>query len=168
MQIAFILSQKRDEANDLLRVLAQDLLVQGYSLCGCVQSSCQGQDRRSCDMDLRLIPSEKFIRISQNLGREARGCRLDSAALEQAVALLEQDLKPSCDLLIINKFGKHEAEGRGFATLIASAIEQKIPVLLAVNALNHQDFLDFAGDYAQQLCADYSALKDWVLKQFEP
>jgi Protein of unknown function (DUF2478) len=38
--------------------------------------------------------------------------------------------------LIINEFGKHEAEGRGFRAVIAKALSEDSPVLVGVNALN--------------------------------
>ena len=42
--------------------------------------------------------------------------------------------------MIVNKFGKHEASGRGFRMVIAEAIERNIPVIVGVSALNLGDF----------------------------
>lgn len=36
------------------------------------------------------------------------------------------------DLLIVNKFGKHEAMGRDFRSAIAAAVEWDVPVLLGL------------------------------------
>jgi ABC-type sugar transport system substrate-binding protein len=101
------------------------------------------------------------IRINQVLGEESRGCRLNPAALEEAVALVETALERSPDLLIINKFGKHEAEGRGFRPLIAEALARDIPVLLGVNALNSQAFEEFSGGYAEEIVANAEDLAAW-------
>jgi hypothetical protein len=81
-------------------------------------------------MDVRVLPNGPILRISQNLGSVSKGCRLDPAALEAAVGLVEARLDPNVDLLIINKFGKHEADGRGFRTVIAAALDLEIPVLV--------------------------------------
>ncbi|MEX5726690.1 hypothetical protein Ga0609869_000043 [Rhodovulum iodosum] len=49
-------------------------------------------------------------------------CRLDPAALETAVGLVAAGLSSGADLLIVNKFGKHEAAGRGFRYVVAEAV----------------------------------------------
>ena len=113
-------------------------------------------------MDLRVLPDGPVIRISQSLGREARGCRLDSSALEQSVALVQAALETAPDLMIINKFGKHEAEGRGFRPLIAEALSRDIPVLVGVNGLNEQKFIDFSGGTAQRLGGSAEETAVWL------
>ena len=60
--------------------------------------------------DVRVPPGDPVLRISQALGPSARGCRLDAAALEVAVGLVSTRLAEGADLLILNKFGKHEAK----------------------------------------------------------
>ncbi len=66
------------------------------------------------------------------------------------------------DALILNKFGKHEAEGRGFRDLIAEALSRGIPVVAGVNRLNEAAFLDYAGAMAETLPADPERIADWV------
>ena len=74
---------------------------------------------------------------------------------------METTLDSSPDLLIINKFGKHEAEGRGFRPLIAEALARDIPVLLGVNALNLDAFEGFSCGLAEELSADATAIATW-------
>ena len=57
-------------------------------------------------------------------------------------------------MLIVNKFGKHEAEGRGFRALIAEALASGMPVLLGVNAMNMQSFQVFAEGLAEPVLPD--------------
>jgi hypothetical protein len=112
-------------------------------------------------MDVRVLPKGPIIRISQSLGPGARGCRLDPEGLERAVGLVSQSLSGLPDLLVVNKFGKHEAEGRGFRPLIGEAMLAGIPVLTAVNATNEAAFLTFSDGLAQQLPADLPSLLAW-------
>ncbi|TGD65257.1 DUF2478 domain-containing protein [Tabrizicola sp. WMC-M-20] len=57
-------------------------------------------------MDLRILGHADTIRISQDRGRLARGCRLDSGALALAVHQLKTSIATSdAGLLIVNKFG---------------------------------------------------------------
>jgi len=113
-------------------------------------------------MDVKVLPDGPVLRISQDLGRDAKGCRLDPAALETAVGLVEGQLQQGVDFVVINKFGKHEAEGRGFRSVIAEAVALDIPVLVGVNSLNQQAFLDFTDGAALNLAPDLQALTDWV------
>lgn len=160
MKIAYTMASGRGDTDLLLSRLAGTLGSQGYTTCGSVQTNT---DRASgpCDMDVRVLPDGPILRISQNLGPASKGCRLDPAALETAVGLAEARLEPNVDLLIINKFGKHEAEGRGFRTIIATALELEIPVLVGVNALNLTAFRQFVGPEAHQLEPTESALHEW-------
>src|SRR3546814_12857392 len=75
-----------------------------------------------CDMDLRLLPDGPVVRISVDRGAEARGCRLDAGAVEQSVLWVAGTLE-SAELLVVNKFGKQEAEGKGLSGTIAEALD---------------------------------------------
>jgi len=112
-------------------------------------------------MDIQVLPSGPVIRISQNTGNGASGCRLDAGALEAAVAAVETALAGPVDLLMINKFGRHEAEGRGFRALIGEALAQGIPVLTAVKHQNRRAFDDFSADLAMPLNTSVDEILDW-------
>ena len=112
-------------------------------------------------MDLRVLGRSDVVRISQNLGEQATGCRLDPDGLETAVGLVETTLERRPRLLILNKFGKAEIEGRGFRPLIGQALEQGIPVLMGLKALNRDGFDAFAQGMAQTLPADLDAVLAW-------
>ena len=81
--------------------------------------------------------------------------------LEAGVALVDRALQDAPDILILNKFGKHEAEGRGFRQTIAEALSRGIPVLLGINPLNLEAFLHFAGDLAEEVGPQAGAIATW-------
>ncbi|MBL6430620.1 MAG: DUF2478 domain-containing protein [Alphaproteobacteria bacterium] len=135
----------------------------GIRATGVVQINAEREDAGPCDMDVQVLPDGPAIRISQSLGREARGCRLDPAALERAVGLVEARLAEGADCLIVNKFGKHEAEGRGFRTAIAEALSADIPVLVGLNRLNAEAFVQFSGGLAVELAPNLEALANWIV-----
>mgnify|MGYP000397319923 CR=1 FL=1 len=146
----------------LLDGLSRRATARGLRLCGTVQINSDCAPGRPCDMDVRILPDGPVIRISQSLGPEARGCRLDPDALEQAVARSAARLAGGCDLLIVNKFGKQEADGRGFRGLIAEALGTDIPVLVGVNRLNLDRFEAFTDGIAEPVAADSGALDAWL------
>lgn len=162
MKIAYTIAPGRGDTDLLLARLSNRLLTSGVRAIGAVQINEGCEDSHRCDMDLKILPDGPVFRISQSLGKEARGCRLDPEALEQAVIEVGHGLKNGADILIINKFGKHEAGGRGFREAIADALSRDIPVLVGVNALNEAAFTEFTGGIASKVEAEAETLWQWA------
>lgn len=162
MKLAYTMAPGRGDTDLVLERLATELAARGLRCCGTVQINSERCDAGPCDMDVRVLPDVAVLRISQDLGPQARGCRLDPAALETAVGLVAASLSSGADLLIVNKFGKHEAEGRGFRDVIAQAVATDVPVLVGLNALNRLAFEAFAEGLAIQLPSDPAVLMAWV------
>lgn len=168
MKLAYTMAPGRGDTDLVLERLANDLAGRGIRCCGTVQINSARADAGPCDMDVRVLPQGAVLRISQNLGAFARGCRLDPEALETAVGLVENALSSGADLLIINKFGKHEAEGRGFRDVIVKAVDMDIPVLVGLNRLNQPAFETFADGLAIPLPPEPAALMAWVQEVTAP
>ena len=146
----------------LLAAVATELAASGFSVCGTVQINSDRDNCTGCNMDVRVLPDGPTIRISQSLGKESKGCRLDPSALELAVGHTKESLANGADVLIINKFGKHEAQGRGFREVIAEALSQDIPVIIGLNQLNEQAFKDFTSEVAVSLPPNIESAMSWV------
>lgn len=162
--LGYVTTQGRGLADRLLADLASDLRARGWKLAGVVQINLDHHPDRLCDMDLHVLGQNHHVRISQDLGPHARGCRLDTGGLEQAVGLVEADLATRPALLIINKFGKSEAEGRGFRNVIGIALAEGIPVLTAVSRHNLKSFMEFSDGFAEPVEADAGSLLSWCEK----
>jgi len=167
MHIAFVEAQGRGATDSLLVAVAELLGSRGIRLCGAVQHNVANSEHEVCDMDLALLPAGPKLRISQRLGSGARGCRLDPDGLERAVALCAQGLSAG-QVLIVNKFGKHEAEGRGFVPVIADALALGMPVLLGVSASQRGAFEEFSGGLAEALPPDTEAIAGWCRDRLAP
>ena len=162
MKLAYIMSQGRGETDPRLADVARLLMLRGLRLCGTIQVNTERGDGRHCDMDLMVLPDGPALRISQDRGRWARGCRLDAGSLELAVSQVAGALDDGAELMVINKFGKHEAEGRGFRSVIGSALDRGVPVLVGLNPLNREAFDTFAGGMATELSGDPAAILEWA------
>jgi nucleoside-triphosphatase THEP1 len=140
---------------------AADLAASGYRLGGVVQSNAHRRGRRRCDMFVKDLLGGGEIKISLDRGNEARGCRLDPDAFARVDAWVEHAVLERVDLLIINKFGKEEAHGRGLRPVIAEALIADIPLVIGVSTRNLCDFLTFVGDSATRLTPDAEAITAW-------
>ena len=162
MQLGYVSLQGRGRIDLLLAEVVARLEAHRIALAGTVQTNIERSDRQLCDMDLRLLPDGPSVRISVDRGPEARGCRLDAGVLEQSVLWVTQALD-GAEFLVINKFGKQEAEGKGLSVVIADALERDLPVLVGVNGLNLPAFLNFTGGLATELTPDAQEITDWCL-----
>jgi len=162
MNIAYTMAPGRGDIDLLLFQVAQSLIADGFRPAGIVQTNTECAGAGPCDMDVQVLPDGPVIRISQSLGQGARGCRLDPEALETAVGLVGATLAQGADCLIVNKFGKHEADGRGLRPIIAEAVAQEIPILVGLNALNRDAFMAFSGGMATEAAPRAADLTAWL------
>jgi hypothetical protein len=126
------------------------------ALCaGVLQRDEPAHDAKSrCDMVLECLSSGQRLKISEERGAHARGCRLDLGELMRALEAERQMLSSKPDVLFVNKFGKTESEGGGFRPLIADAMELGIPVIITVPWRNLENWRLFAGDFALERTVD--------------
>ncbi|MCV2873937.1 DUF2478 domain-containing protein [Defluviimonas sp. WL0050] len=167
--LGYVIAEGRGAADRVLADLARHLHDEGWPLAGAVQVNSERGEMHPCDMDLHVLAADRMVRISQNLGSLAKGCRLDPSGLEQAVGMVEAALEaqPGPRLLIVNKFGKQEIDGRGFRPVIGRALAAGVPVLTAVNKANLPGFEAFAHGLAESLPLDFDAILDWCHRTAE-
>lgn len=161
MKLSYVIAPGRGQTNLLLAGVADALGKKGVSLCGTVQVDTERAEEHHCDMDVLVLPNGPKIRISQFLGANSRGCKLNPEALETAVGETEARLKAGADLLIVNKFGKQEAEGRGFREAVGQALAHDIPAIIGVSEASRDAFMEFVGE-AEQLAPTHDAIMQWA------
>lgn len=121
----------------------------------------------ACDCsDIVLTPLQGGAKrvITQNLGRLSRGCRLDPAALAEVAGWLAEAIGDRPDLVVLNRFGKSEAEGGGLRAVLEQALMAGVPVLVPVNMRHLDHWRAYAGDMAQELPCDAAAIARWAAR----
>ncbi|CTQ34762.1 DUF2478 domain-containing protein [Jannaschia rubra] len=160
------LAAVRFDAGDIdafLTLVAGDARARGLRPRGVVQA--RGGDGRCADMDLATLGSGRVFRISQPLGQGSRGCRLEPGGLARCSAFLEAEIARGADLLILNRFGRGEATGRGFRDLIGTALTLGVPVLTAVRPTYAADWAEFSAGLGRDLPMRRDAVSDWLARQ---
>jgi nucleoside-triphosphatase THEP1 len=141
----------------------EPLRAAGLPLAGALQVEPVAVGRHPCDMLLEDLASGEVHAIAEHRGSEARGCRLDVGLLTEigeAVLHSLHDEQPR--LLVVNKFGKIEADGGGLRQAVAEAVDLGVPVLVGVPARNLDRWRAFAGPLAIELPATVGAIADWL------
>lgn len=144
----------------LIAQAVKEFELDGLRLAGTVRARPVDPHAHPCDMELRVLPDGPVTRISQALGSGSKGCRLDGGVIESIAAAVEARLG-AADLLIINKFGKQEAQSRGLCPAIGMALEMRIPTLVGVNKMNRTDFMAFSAGMAEPLPPELRAVRAW-------
>lgn len=138
------------------------LRAAGRTVAGIVQHNSFVRNPTKCDMDVEELYSGTVLQLSEDRGPEARGCRLDRGILAEAAALLDRALDEKPDVLVLNKFGKTEAEGAGLRDVLAKAVDLDVPIVVGVPFRNIDQWRVFAGDMAEECLAEPSYVQCWL------
>lgn len=162
--LGYMISSGRGSGDRLMVTVSDRLAARGVAVAGAVQLNVEHDADRHCHMDLHILGRGDVLRISEDRGRHARGCRLDPRGLADAVQRVETALdQGTARVLLVNKFGKQEAEGGGFRGVIGRALLHDVPVLTTVSAGNLPAFLAFADGLATEIAPDAEAALAWCL-----
>lgn len=132
-------------------------------LAGALQVEPAARGRHPCDMLLEDLASGQVHAIAEDRGSQAQGCRLDVGLLtEIGEAVLSSVRNNAPRLLVVNKFGRIEADGGGLRDAIGEAVARNIPVVIGVPMRNLDQWRAFAGPHAVELRADARAIAQWL------
>ena len=157
-----ILVYRREERPDAaITDAVAKLRADGIDVRGLLQEGVQGSDSCCATLFLKDIGSGRRVEIFQNRGRETRGCRLDASGLAEASAWLREAIESRPDVLVFNRFGRQEADGRGLLNEIGTAAMAGIPVLVPVNEVLLPEWDAFSGGAYDRLPADPDRVVQW-------
>jgi hypothetical protein len=130
-------------------------------VAGVVEAPLEGHDDGCSAGELKNLGDGRRFALQQELGASAEACRLDSGAVVSACEAVLRDIERGCDLVVLSKFGKVEAERSGLAPALARAMELGVPVLTSV-APKFSDAWDrFAAPYYVIVPPDLAAVEGW-------
>lgn len=160
---AAIVHYGEGDGDELLNAILTECQQQGWRVRGLVTQ--QGKDPHGVlPMELRDFYSGETFVISQNLGRDSRGCTLDMGGLANAGKVLRQALHEQPDLVFINRFGYGETQGRGLNDEFSQLISAGIPVLTLVSEKYLDGWHTFSAGLAQTLPLERQAIEQWLAK----
>lgn len=151
-----------DPVDALLEGVVRALQAKGVRVAGYVQRETDAGENCCATMHLEDVATGALHVISQPLGSGAKGCRLDPQALAGLCGLLDAALAGGVDALVLNRFGKGEAEGHGFRAAIERALTEGVPVLVAVQDAYLPAWQEFAGDYGLSLPPVRAEVDAWA------
>lgn len=158
-RLAALIYNESQDPDAVLRGFASDLNGGGSRAVGLVQLGHPLADPPQ--LSALLLHSNETMRLFQDLGRGSSGCKLDIGQLLAAGSKVAQAIEDGADLVIINRFGRQEIEGKGLSYLIERALSAEIPVVIAVPDARLADWKIFSDGMAVHLTCDRPALDGW-------
>jgi len=160
-RIAAIVYRSGDDVDALLAEFVALMKRRDVAVAGLIQVDTRDDSCIVGDMSLRDVATGRLISISQNLGSNAGSCRLDPQGLAQSAGLLREALERNPALVVLNKFGKVELEGRGLVDEIGICVSREIPLAIGVPQRVLPAWEDFAEGLYVQIPATIEALETW-------
>jgi uncharacterized protein DUF2478 len=146
--------------------IVKDCRRRGLKIAGVLQHPVCSEAVGHCDVVLEELTTGLRTDLFEDRGPGAGGCRLDAAALAEVNGQVARSLDVAPEILILNKFGKVEAEGRGLLDLVAMAVDRDIPVVIGVPIRNLDSWRQFAGGLSVEFSSDPSEIADWLSRTF--
>ncbi|HEY0218388.1 MAG TPA: DUF2478 domain-containing protein [Afipia sp.] len=159
--MAAMVFSEDQQPDEILSEFAARLMDRGHRVMGLVQKGhCNGPATR--ELFATLLHTGDDVQLFQDLGSCAQGCKLDVNQLLRAGASISEALeKDGADVLVINRFGKLEKEGKGLLFLIEQALSAEIPVLIAVPEASMPYWMEFSGGLGVTLACSKNTLTAW-------
>jgi hypothetical protein len=161
MRLAAVIYPSGFKIDDFLIRIADLLRADQVKLAGALQENARDTAGFCSAMTLVDLRSRSRVRISQDLGLQAEGCRLDARGIAEIGPLIERTVDQDAELIILNRFGKAEAGGGGLRSAFVRAMEAGIPTLTAVREPYIEAWSQFHGRFAIDLPADLATVLAW-------
>jgi hypothetical protein len=117
---------------------------------------------RSCSAGfLRSLADGERFSIFQDPGPGSETCHLAGDGAVKAALAVRRDIAQGCDLVVLSKFGRLEAEGGGLREAFGAAIEAGIPVLTSVSGKFETAWRNFAAPLSVTVPDDADAIDAW-------
>jgi hypothetical protein len=130
-------------------------------IAGVVEEPQNGDDQACGAGELRSLRDGSLFRMFQDLGADSAACRLDASGVLSACHAIERDIMAGCDLVVLNKFGKVEADRSGLAAAFSAAIAAGVPILTSVSPKFDAAWERFAASLYVVLPPNLAELDRW-------
>ncbi|MGU3493302.1 DUF2478 domain-containing protein [Xanthobacteraceae bacterium A53D] len=164
-RILALTGSDREAIQQVLGHAVRDFSASGWRVLGVVEEMQPNGE----DVLLRDLVSGATHRLMQDLGPGSTACSLDPAGLADACAGVEEAIaaflaeggSAAGTVVILSKFGRQEAEGRGLTHAFHAAVAADLPILTSVSPVVADAWAGFAGELAAYAPVETDAVTLW-------
>jgi len=127
---------------------------------GVLQEAVFDANGQMTGIDAVDVSSNRRISISRP-AKNSRECGLDVSALVQTSRIIRQAITDRVDLMVVEKFGDLEQDGKGLIDDIMQTIVEDIPLLISVPESALTIWQERTGELGQVVDFSEQAFVDW-------
>lgn len=110
---------------------------------------------------LRSLTDGRRFEVFQALGRGSSACSVDAGGIVTACEAVCGDIAAGCDLVVLSKFGRLEAERSGLSDAFAAGLAAQVPILTSVAPKFDPAWSAFADPLFVTLPPQLAAIEAW-------
>lgn len=110
---------------------------------------------------LRSLADGRRFEVFQELGRGSSACSVDAGSVVNACEAVRGDIAAGCDLVVLSKFGRLEAERSGLSDAFAAGLAGGVPILTSVAPKFDPAWSAFAAPLFVMLPPRLEAVEAW-------
>jgi nucleoside-triphosphatase THEP1 len=160
-KIAAVHYRQGFDVGALLAAVVDRLRSENIAVGGLLQEPGISGSANCAMLDLVDIRTGERAKITQNRGKESRGCKLDEQGLMSMSHCIDAAISDQVDLIVVSRFGRAEAAGHGLLGCFADVVCAEIPILTAVREPYVDRWHEFHGGLAVELPPSADAVVAW-------
>ena len=151
----------RLDIDAVLSASVELLRSNGVRVAGLFQRFAEPLPGGKRSMYVEDLSSGERIRLDLPRGPEASGCNLDPDGLNRAACAPRSAISQRPDVLMVNRFGKQEAEGHGMRAELAEAVSSGLPTVIAIHQSLVGEWGKFLGKPGHLLQPEPTDIVNW-------
>lgn len=164
-QIAGVVYERGAPIRDVMKAFVDELRAKGINVHGILQETPKELDPKNagCGVDAIDIKTGDHVALVRPTQYELDNsvCSLDLSRLAEASMILRRALDDHADIVVVEKFGKHEKDGGGLSDDLLAVMAEGIPTVVSVPKVEQEAWQTFCGDLSQDLNCDLDQVLSW-------
>ncbi len=158
-----VIAPKHPDDPAVLAAFVRELQGRNVRVGGLLQFITQNEVGRPISLYAEEIDTGRQISLMRP-DKEIKGpsdCVLELSALAETAGALRRAITECADLVVIEKFGKEEAAGRGLLDDIMKVVASGLPALVLLPQAYVEQWNQFTGGIVETITFDADALNQW-------
>lgn len=160
-----VVYERGEPIREVMKGFVESLQSQGIDVHGILQETPTEVNvpAESCGVDAIDIKTHSKVELVRPTQYELDNkiCSLDLSRLAEAAQILRRAISQNADIVVVEKFGKHEKDGGGLSDDLMAVISEPIPTVVSVPKDELASWNAFTGGMDVQLGCDLQALLTW-------
>ena len=163
--IAGIVYERGAPIRDVMKTFVRALCDADVNVHGILQEMPAHMDPATagCGVDAIDIKTGEHVALVRPTQYELDNniCSMNVAMLAEASMILRRALEDRADIVVVEKFGKHEKDGGGLSDDLMAVMADNIPTVVSVPQIELDSWQSFTGGLSTQLPCDLDQILTW-------